>query len=103
MARQRLIARGVDGHAAGSLLLGDVAGRIGGGKQLLEGAAFPRDLNEADRYANVEYLVLPDKAVVTHRTAHVIRDLPRLVQGASDEQHPNLATAQAGHRIAVAH
>ncbi len=103
VARQRLIARRVDGHAARALLLGHITGRVGGRQQLFQRAALARNLDQSDRDPDVENLVLPDKPVVTHRPAHIIRNLPRLLQRTADQQHPELVAAEARHGIAVTH
>src|SRR5580658_1563051 len=103
VTRQRLIARRVHNHAPGSLLLGDIAGRVGGREQLLDRATLARDLDEPDRHADVEDLVLPDEAVIPDGAADVIGDLTRLLQRAADEQHAELVAAQAPDRVAIAH
>src|SRR5437868_5776641 len=63
-----------------SLLLGDVAGGIRGREQLFQRAALARDLDQPDRDADVEDLVLPHEAVLAHRAGEVISDLPCLVE-----------------------
>src|ERR1700733_8418428 len=103
MTRVGLIARGVDGHVPGALLLGDVARRIGRGEQLFERAALAGDLDDAHGDADVEDLVAPYETIVTHRTAHVVRDLLRLLERTADEQHSKLIPAEACNRVAVAH
>src|SRR5262249_3951920 len=65
--------------------------------------ALARDLHEPDRDANVENLVLPDEAVIAHRAAHVIGNLPRLLERTPDQQHPELVATETANRIAVAH
>ena len=102
-ARQRFVARGVHGHAARAFLLRDVAGRIRGGEQLLDRACFAADLDEADRHADVEHAVVPDEAIRGDRAAHVVGDLPRLVERAADQQHAELVAAEARDRVRVAH
>src|SRR6185312_12228061 len=103
VARQRLIPRGVDRDPTRALLLRDVACGVGGRQQFLERAALARDLDQADGDSDVEYLVLPDEAIVADGATDIVGDLPRLLQGAADEQHAELIAAQAGDRIAVAH
>src|SRR5437868_5414269 len=86
-----------------SLLLGDVAGGIRGREQLFQRAALARDLDQPDRDADVEDLVLPHEAVLAHRAGEVISDLPCLVERAADQQRAELVAPQAPHRVAVAH
>src|SRR4029077_4834507 len=90
-------------HPSRTLLLGDVAGGIGGGQQLFQRAALARDLHHPHPAAAVEYLVLPHEAVIAHRSGEVIGDLPGLVQRTADQQRAELVTAETPDRIAVAH
>src|SRR6185437_9993219 len=71
VAGERLVPRRVHGHPAGALLLGDIAGGIGRGEQLLDRAALTRDLHQAHRDANDEYLVPPHEAMLAHRAADI--------------------------------
>jgi len=103
VARERLIARRIDGDAPGALLLRDVAGGVGRREQLLERAALTRDLDQSHRHADVEDAVLPHEAVVADRAADVIGDLARLLERTADQEHPELVPAQAADGVAVAH
>ena len=97
-----LVARRVDVHLAAAFLLGDVAGRVGGAQQVLDGGAVAADLDEADADADLEHLVLPDEAEVPHRRADVVGDLPRLVERAAEQQHAELVAAEPGHGVGLA-
>ena len=50
----------------------------------------------------LKMLVLPDEAVVADGAAHVVRDLPRLLERTADQQHAELVAAEARHGVAVA-
>ena len=102
-ARQRLVARRVHRHAARALFLRGVAGGIRGGEQLLDRACFAADLDEADRHADVEHAVVPDETIRGDRTAHVVGDLPRLVERTADQQHAELVAAEPRDRVRIAH
>jgi len=52
-----------------------------------------RDLHDTDAHADVEDLVLPDEAVVADRTHHVVRDLPCLLERATDQQQREFIAA----------
>ena len=43
------------------------------------------------------------KRYVGDRAAHVVGDLPRLVERAADQQHAELVAAEARHGVGVAH
>ena len=45
---------------------------------------------------------MPDEAIRGDRAAHVVGDLPRLVERAADQQQAELVAAEAGDRIRVA-
>ena len=90
-------------HVHAALLLGDVAGRIGRVHEVLDRAAAAADLDETDAHADVENLVLPDEAVVVHRTHHVVRDLPRLLERTTHQQQRELVAADASRGVGVAH
>ena len=102
-ARQRFVARRVHRHAARAFFLRGVAGRIRGGEQLLDRAGFAADLDEADGHADVEHAVVPDEAIRGDRAAHVVGDLPRLVERTADQQHAELVAAEARDRVRIAH
>ena len=65
-------------------LFGHIAGGVRGTDDVLQRAAAMRYFNETDRNADIEYLVLPDKAIVRYGIANIGCDLPRLVQRATN-------------------
>ena len=46
---------------------------------------------------------MPDEAIGGDRAAHVVGDLPRLVERAADQQHAELVAAEARDRVRIAH
>jgi len=101
-ARRGLVARRVHVHVP-ALLLGHVAGRVGGAEQVLERAALAGDLDEADAHADAEDLVLPHEAELADGAHHVVGDLTRLLERAAGEQDAELVAAEAGDGVGVAH
>ena len=102
LARRDLVARRVDVHLAAAFLLGDVAGRVRGAEQVLDGGAVAADLDEPDADPDLEHLVLPDEAEVPHGRADVIGDLARLVERAAEQQHAELVAAESCHGVRLA-
>ncbi len=90
-------------HLSAALLLGHVTGRIRRAHDVLQRTAGVADLDQADRNTDVEYLVLPDKAIVGNRVADIGRNLARLVDRAADQQRTELVAAETADEIRVAH
>ena len=99
--RDRLVPRRIDVDFAAPFLLGDVTCRIRGTHHVLHVTADVADLDEADRYADIEDLVFPYEAVVGDRVADVHSDLPRLVDRAADQQRAELVATQATHEVGI--
>jgi hypothetical protein len=102
-ARQRFVARRVHRHTAGALFLRRVTGRIRSGEKLLDGAGFATDLDEPDGHADVEYAIVPGETISGDRAAHVVGDLPGLLERTADQQQSELVTAEPCNRVGIAH
>ncbi len=101
VARQRFVARRVNGDTTTALLLRHVACGVGGSHQLFERTALARHLDEADRRADVEDLVFPHEAVIGDDATHVVCNLTCLLQRTADQQHAELVATETRHRVAV--
>jgi hypothetical protein len=103
LAREHLVARGVDVDPAAALLLRDVARGVCGGQHAFGRAAVLAHFDEADADADVEHAVLPRKLVIGHGLTDVVGDLPRFVERTAREQHRELVAAYTRHGVRVAH
>src|SRR5690606_39639015 len=102
LAREDLVPRGIDVHAASSLLLRDVARGVRRAEQRLGRRALVPHFDHPDADADIEDLVLPREAIGRERCADVLADLPCLVERTADEQHRELVAADARDRVRVA-
>ncbi len=103
LPRDCLVPRRVDMDLAPPFLLGHIAGRVGGAHHVLNGAADVADLDQADRYADIEDLVFPDETVVGNRIADIRCDLPRLVDRAADQQRAEFIAAESPDEVRITH
>src|SRR5258708_8936716 len=95
MARVRLLARRIDVHVQAALLFRDIAGGVRRIHDVLNGAAVAPDFNQSDADADVEYLVLPDEAIVVDRTHHAVGNLPRFLHRTPAHHQAELTAADA--------
>ena len=58
-------------------------------------------LNETDGNSDIEYLVLPDKAVISDRGANIVRDLTGLVDRAANQQGAKLVATQTAYEVGI--
>src|SRR5258708_20724673 len=103
MARVRLLARRIDVNGQAALLCRDIAGEVGRIHDVLNGAAVAPDFNQSDADADVEYLVLPDEAIVVDRTHHAVGNLPGFLQRTAGQQQGELIAADAADPVRIAH
>ena len=85
-----------------ALVLRDVAGRIRGVQQVLDGGALDRHFDQAHADADAEDLVLPDEAVVVDRAHDVVGNLPGLLERAARQQDGELVAAEAADGVRIA-
>ena len=86
LSRHRFIAGRVNMHLSPALLFRHVASRIGSAHYVLQRSARMADFNQADRYANVKYFVLPHEPVVSYGVANICCDLPGLLDRAANQE-----------------
>ena len=93
----------VDLDAVAPLVLGRVAGVVGGREEVGHGAQLAGDRHQAEAGAHGEGRVPPGKAELLEGPVDLGRPLLGLRQGAAGEQHREFVPAQTGHQIGVAH
>ncbi len=89
-------------HVQSALFFRHVARGIRGIHDVFDGAAVAADLDQTDADADIEYLVLPDEAVVIDGAHHIVGDLPRFLERAAHQQQREFIAADAPGGIRIA-
>ncbi|MNP28970.1 hypothetical protein D3C76_1219750 [compost metagenome] len=92
----------VDLNAVSALLLGHVAGHVGGPERSLEAGGRLGDVHHTDAHGGDKWPALPDKMQVLHGLAQTFADLLRDLCRAVFQQDTELVAAQARQGIAFA-
>ena len=97
------IACRVDMDGPGTRTLGYIASRIRGAHDIFERAAFATHFYQTRGNTDLENAVLPDEAMLHDGAREVAGNLRGLLKRAAHQQQGEFVTADAGHRVAVAH
>ena len=97
------VAALVDLDAVAALVLGRIAGDVGGAEQRRDALGIRRDLDDADARADRHRVAGPDEAVIADRLAHRLGDRAGLFQRAAFQQHAELVAAEPRDHVDGAH
>ena len=103
LALGQLVVLGVvDLDAVAALVLGHVAGGVGGAQHLGQAEQAVLDVHQADAHADAEAPVRPGEVEVGDGLAQLVRDALGGIRRTVLQQHAELVAAQARERVAFA-